>query len=1476
MKQIERCIRGQPCGSSTDRDRSNRSLRRAVKLTLLACSASLATSASAQETLPTGGQIVAGAGVITASGDTMTVTQHTDRMIANWQSFSIGAGHSVDFVQPGASSVALNRVVGQDPSQILGSLDANGHVFLVNPNGIVIGRGAQVQTGGFVASTLDIENRDFLSGVHRFIGAGGAIRNEGDLSGNVVALISPSVVNDGTIAGDTALAAGTNVLLDFDGDGLLSVEVTASTVATLVENNGLIRADGGTAILTAKGASDALRGVVNNSGTVQARTLANRNGRILLLADMDHGDTNVGGTLDASAPDGGDGGFIETSAQNVRIAGDVHITTQAAAGEQGTWLIDPNDFTISAIGGNITGRGLSSALASTDVTISTATMGTPDRNGDIFVNDTVNWSANTLTLQAERNIVINVAMNGSGGAGLNLYYGQGAPALNNSARYIVNAPVNLASTGNFSTRLGSDGTLVDYTIITTLGSAASSYDGTLQGMQGDLAGNYVLGADIDASPSESWNGGLGFTPIGGNGDDLSRFTGIFDGLGHRIDGLAIRRPSTDYVGLFGATGFSAILRNVGVASSQSRGILGLSSVGGLVGSNYGTIMDAYSDRAAGLSGGVGGLAGANLGRVIRSYATGDILGQGAGTGGLVGVNFGTIEQSHATGPVIGAGEVGGLVGHNRGPVSASHATGLVIGTGDSVGGLAGISTGRITDSFATGNVNGGNQVGGLVGSIGRGGGIERSYASGSVSGTTFVGGLSGGSDAALIGDSFATGDVTGTSQVGGLAGQHEGPIRNAYATGRVTGNASTGALVGVLNGNDGIVSGFYNSETSGQGAVCGASTVTCVATGLTTQEMQDPFNFIEANWNLSTVWGKSRTGENDGYMVLRAISGTEYHYYVRSSDVSLQRTYGGANPDLSGIVLDGIGAANVTLAWGSAVTANTGAGTYSLNGTNVLNPQVSAGTAGEYYFDYGNGALTIARAALVGTAISSSRSYDGQAFAGGNGINWSGFVAGDDAADLTGTLTYGGAAQGARNAGVYGLTASGLSSGNYDITFVDATLTIDPRVISLTGSRVYDGTTDVTASALTLGNLVSGESLTLSGIGSLSDRNAGTGKALSLDSLILGGGTGLASNYTLAGGSHFVDVERRAIDVTGVAADDKVYDGTTAATLNLGSASFAGLVAGDDITVTGATGAFADKNAGAGKTVSITGLTIGGADAGNYTLGGTSATTSASITRREISAVDGIAADDKIYDGTTAATLNTTAASFSGIVAGDVLSVTSASGAFNDRNAAADKTVNITGLELGGADAGNYVLARSTSTTTASITPRAITAITGITASDKNYDGSTAAALDTRGASFAGAITGDDLRVASAEGRFASAEPGENATVYVGGLTLGGADAGNYTLVDDSATTTASINRVIVPPLQPEQTTHGNAEDVVENLFPVPAHDILSGNPPLIDAEEKVEPASVAPLDSQSAIECIEPSGTSTSRCADSAPSQRD
>ncbi len=311
---------------------------------------------------PAAPPLAAGAASVSTGANTLTVNQSSQNVVINWQSFSIGTGQAVQFNQPNSSSVALNRVTGPDPSSILGRLSANGKVFLVNPNGILFGPDAQVNVGGLVASTLNISDADFMSGRYSFSGpSGAAVLNRGAISANngYVALLGGSVSNQGLITanlGSVVLAGGTAVTLDVAGDGLLNVTVDQGAVNALVQNGGMIRANGGEVVLTAQAAGQLLRTAVNNTGVIEAQTIGSRAGVISLLGDMQSGVVNVSGTLDASAPNGGNGGFIETSAASVNIADAATITTLAPLGKTGTWSIDPVDFTIEQLEETSTAR----------------------------------------------------------------------------------------------------------------------------------------------------------------------------------------------------------------------------------------------------------------------------------------------------------------------------------------------------------------------------------------------------------------------------------------------------------------------------------------------------------------------------------------------------------------------------------------------------------------------------------------------------------------------------------------------------------------------------------------------------------------------------------------------------------------------------------------------------------------------------------------------------------------------------------------------------------------------------------------------------------------------------------------------------------------------------------------------------------------------------------------------------------------
>ncbi|HWK54515.1 MAG TPA: filamentous hemagglutinin N-terminal domain-containing protein, partial [Hyphomicrobiales bacterium] len=349
-------------------------------LTVLAASLGLMGLASSAE-LPTGGSVVAGSGSISQSGTTLTVTQASPQMAAHWQSFNIGQGHTVNFVQPSATAAALNRVMGADASVIQGALKANGQIFLVNPNGILFTPTAQVNVGGIVASTLNISTADFMAGNYKFQGASSnAIVNQGNITavgnggqGGTIAMIAAKIINEGNLAahaGNVLLGTGSKVTLDLGGP--VKIQVEEGALNALIEQGGVIKADGGLVYLTAKAAGDLAGTVINHTGVTEAQTLATGSkGQIVLLGGLDADRIAVGGTLDAGAPHGGDGGFIETSAAKVAIADHVRISTAAPQGATGQWLIDPVDFTIAASGGDITGASLSGLLNSNHVTIQT-------------------------------------------------------------------------------------------------------------------------------------------------------------------------------------------------------------------------------------------------------------------------------------------------------------------------------------------------------------------------------------------------------------------------------------------------------------------------------------------------------------------------------------------------------------------------------------------------------------------------------------------------------------------------------------------------------------------------------------------------------------------------------------------------------------------------------------------------------------------------------------------------------------------------------------------------------------------------------------------------------------------------------------------------------------------------------------------------------------------------------------------------
>jgi large exoprotein involved in heme utilization and adhesion len=292
---------------------------------------------------------------------------------------------------------------------------------LINPEGILFGKGAVVNVGSLVASSLNLTDHQFLNKWPQFSSDGkksATVTNEGTIhttaDGGYVALLGAHVRNDGTIVarlGSVALVAGAAMTLDMAGDALLNVTVDQGALQSQVRNGGLIVADGGMVLLSTQAAGQLLHTAVNQTGVIQAQTIENHQGVIRLLGDMHSGTVVVDGTLLAQGgAGGGNGGFIETSAAQVTIANGARVDTQSTQGRPGTWLLDPNDFTIANVGGDISAATLVSNLLASNVTIS-SNDGMSGKLGDIHVNAEVHWAgASTLTLNAVHDVKVNSPM----------------------------------------------------------------------------------------------------------------------------------------------------------------------------------------------------------------------------------------------------------------------------------------------------------------------------------------------------------------------------------------------------------------------------------------------------------------------------------------------------------------------------------------------------------------------------------------------------------------------------------------------------------------------------------------------------------------------------------------------------------------------------------------------------------------------------------------------------------------------------------------------------------------------------------------------------------------------------------------------------------------------------------------------------------------------------------------------------------
>ena len=1294
--------------------------------------AALSLSSTLVHAAAAGAEVVFGAGHISQSGATTTVVQSSQNLSLNWQNFNIAPEEMVNFVQPSANSVAVNHILDSNGTQILGQVNANGQVYLINPNGILFGQGSQINVGGLVASTLDFNDANLSDSAKTFSGSGaGSIVNQGSLTainGGYVALLGNTVSNEGVISapkGSVVLGAGNTTTLTFQNNSLMQMQVDQSLLNSLVENGGVIHADGGQVIMNAGARNALLASVVNNTGVIEAHTMDYQEGNIILLGGMTAGTTTVSGTLDASAPNGGNGGFIETSAAHVKIADDIKVNTLATDGNNGTWLIDPADFNIGdASNGalsNLSGATLSSNLVTSDITI-LSSGGAANGSGDINVNEAVSWSANKLTLTAARDININDVMTASGTStlALNTATANGNDAAISGGQVYVGmnfdgfrGRVDFANAGKGLLAINA----ADYTIINSVAQ--------LEGMA--ITGNFALGANVGTAGST-----FNFTPV-------ASFADNFNGLGHTITGMNIAGAAAANTGMIRIAGAASDIRNVGLVD-------GVVAAGGA---------------------GTGGLIGSGTtGIVSNSYNTGTVTG-GAGTGGLVGsMTTGSIVNSFASGAVTGAAGTGGLLGNMTGAVSRSHATGKVMGAAGT-GGLLGTTTGVISESYATGAVDGDAGTGGLVGT-----------ATGNAT------------------NSFATGNVTGDAGTGGLIGNSTGNIENTYAAGTVSGAAGTGGLLGTSTGA--LTNNFWDIANNAHGV---GDTTPLGTNSITNSELTSSgFPTITADNSSGSIWDFDSTWllVSGASPILRS---TLPKLIVTALDDASVSYTGAADYQLAskGLKYSLTLSATEKAYLSSVGITNTGTSAEAINaGTYSIGALYSGQT--HYNISYVNSELTINPATV---SLSASKTYNGLTNLT-NAVNIATGVGSE-------TLTYTDAKASDANVGtankfINTITLENGSNGDLASNYIlptlnrtNAAVTINAKPLTITGmaatNKTYDGSlvADLTGGTLITG--ITGESLTFTGqTGAFTDKNVANNIAVTVTGTRLNNSaSGLANNYRLMQPLvRAATISAKPLTITGMTAADKTYDASLVAALT-GGTLITGIT-GESLTFTGQTGTFIDKNVANNIAVTVTGTRLNnsaGGLANNYRLM-QPLVRAATISAKPL-IITGMTATNKIYDGSLVAAL-TGGTPVTGIT-GESLTFTGQTGAFSDKNVANNIAVTVTGTRLGDSDSGlasNYSLMQPL-VRAANISAKPLT-ITGMTATNKTYDGSLVAAL-TGGILVTG-ITGESLAFTGQTGVFTDKNVANNITVIVTGTKLGDSDGGlasNYRLIQPTVPA-ANIN----------------------------------------------------------------------------------
>lgn len=783
---------------------------------------------------PEGGQVVGGQATISSQSGYMQINQTTNQAIIEWQKFNIQVNEHTHFSQPSNTAATLNRINALNGvSQIMGRLTANGHIYLINPAGILFGKTASIDVAGLVATTANISNENFMARHYEFFQSplypNSSIINEGLISikdGGLAALVAPGVRNAGIIhanLGKVALGSGTHFTLDLYGDELIHFALDGAIaskpkdaygqpMASAVENTGSIYANGGSVQLTTHAVKGVVDNAINTTGLINASRVKQVGGKIILDGGQANavkvsgsvkatgtrgGQIHVKGndikineaTIDVSGTEGGgevriggkpqtetlaentyigpdtlilanaisngnggtvivwantntdfigrieakggtqsgNGGFVETSALGSINYANGRVYANSPYGQAGTWLVDPSNETIDQVRANTIVATLNGL---TNFVLETSNVGVGE--GDItFLNNVLlSWTTNAqLSIKAHDDVIFNngatITNNGLGHLFIRTDVdgnNDGTPVFNGFGQGIGGTHIDVGSatihynpivyptSDDFSSHITTVNLFEQFMLVNDVDR--------LQQINANESGNYVLGKDIDATATQTWNfqGSIftGFSPI-------PSFLGFLDGNNHTIDGLYINRLSN--TGIF-ATMFSATVQNLHLTNLQ---VSGTDLVGGVAGYAFDSLITNVSTQGQIIGRDhVGGLIG--LGEdinIANSENNTTVSGEfyiGGIAGGLNGTDATALNNVNR-GIINGIESVGGIVGSLTASVSTLNSNdnhGAITASNENAGGIAGyILTGGIQVSnnhnFNLATITSPIDAGGIIG-----------------------------------------------------------------------------------------------------------------------------------------------------------------------------------------------------------------------------------------------------------------------------------------------------------------------------------------------------------------------------------------------------------------------------------------------------------------------------------------------------------------------------------------------------------------------------------------------------------------------------------------------------------------------------------------------------------------------------------------------------------------------------------------